>query len=44
MKSCGYYAMGQHLPASIQKHKSTTNQRKTGKIMKSCGYYAMGKH
>ena len=26
MKSCGYYAMGQHLFALDQKHKNTTTQ------------------
>ena len=39
MKSCGYYAMGQHLFALDQKHKCNK-----GKIMKSCGYYGMGQH
>ena len=44
MKSCGYYAMGQHLFALDQKHKNTPTQCNKGKIMKSCGYYGMGQH
>ena len=44
MKSCGYYAMGQHLFALDQKHNNTTTQCNKGKIMKSCGYYGMGQH